>query len=66
MLDFNWFNVSSKMHRINNKHLRLWNLFHRDSKDGRYWGVGILQIGQRHLFYISYNAISILFIGKSK
>jgi hypothetical protein len=54
-----WFNLSSPHwmipapHRAGKMTIRLWNLHRRHSKnDGRWWGVGVLQIGRRHLAYI--------------
>lgn len=56
-VSWSWFNVSAPMwivgwfrgHQVT---LRLWNLFNRVSSEGHSWGVGLLQVGRRHLFYI--------------
>jgi hypothetical protein len=68
-----WFNVSSPMwwFRIGGKriNIRLWNLFYRghlDGSQGRVWGFGILQIGRRHLFCVTWSRMSVLFIGQTE
>lgn len=52
-----WFNVSAPMWRLpipgnERRTVRLWNAWRRLSNDGRWWGVGLLQIGRRHLLYV--------------
>jgi hypothetical protein len=65
-----WFNFSSPYFSktIYGKYLfiRLWNFFNRVSKDGHFWGIGLLQIGNRHLIYVGHSGISLFFIGESK
>jgi hypothetical protein len=48
-----WFNVSAPWLRFRDQRVRVrpWNLFHRDSTDGRFWGFGVLQVNRRHLFF---------------
>ena len=62
----NWFNVGSPALLLNRLYIRAWNLHNRVSTDGHFWGIGILQISSRHLFYIGHDSVSILFIGKTK
>lgn len=45
----NWFNISAPYWRG----FRLWNCFNRvTAKDGHWWGVGLLQIRNRHLLFV--------------
>jgi hypothetical protein len=47
--------------------MRLYNCFNHHTADGEHWwGVGILQIARRHLFYVGDSGISILFLGQSE
>ena len=70
-MDTNWFNWSAPEIPIRHRkrgiiaYVWLWNLFNRISTDGHFWGVGVLQIQNRHLLYIGYNGISICFIGRT-
>jgi len=58
MPDLRWFDASAPHwlipapHRSGKFTLRLWNLWRRYSREGHWWGFGILQIGRRHLFYL--------------
>jgi len=70
-MDWTWFNVGAPIWVIRFKskriYVRLWNLFNRVESGGQHWwGFGVLQINNRHLFYIGYNSVSIAFIGRSK
>ncbi len=66
-----WFNLSGPSFKIglpNNRvnFLWLWNAFNRHTAEGdHWWGVGVLQIGHRHLFFVGFCGISIAFIGKT-
>ena len=52
-LDLQWFNISAPMWRLpRGSHLRFWNAFNRHSTGGHWWGLGLLQLGRRHLFYV--------------
>jgi hypothetical protein len=69
-MSWNWFNISAPywVFHVGNRRvsMRLWNLFNRVTSDGQHWwGFGVLQIGKRHLFYIGYNSVSMLFVGQS-
>jgi hypothetical protein len=69
-----WYNISAPLWTISLPsrkpvkpllHICLWNLFNRRCADGsHYWGVGLLQIGDRHLFAVMFSGVSILFIGR--
>lgn len=60
-----WYNISAPLWRVFGTHICLWNLFNRRCADGsHYWGVGLLQIGHRHLFAVMFSGVSILFIGR--
>lgn len=63
---FRWFNVSSPVMRPWRQYVRLWNCFNRHTATGEhYWGFGVLQFNKRHLFYVGFEGVSILFIGES-
>ncbi len=47
-----WFNLSAPMVKVGQRYVRLWNLFNRRSTDGHWWGVGLVQIGTRHLAFV--------------
>jgi hypothetical protein len=67
MARLRWFNASSPALLVGNVYLRAWNVFNRVCADGNhYWGIGVLQIQRRHLFYIGDSAVSVLFMGQSK
>jgi hypothetical protein len=65
---FNWGAREIAIRRNGNliAYMWLWNLFNRVSTDGHFWGVGVLQIQNRHLSYIGSNGISICFIGRTR
>jgi len=52
IIDGMWCNVSAKPLHVRGRIVRLWNLYHRRSTEGHWWGVGILQIDRRHLFFV--------------
>ena len=61
MPDLMWFNASSRMH----KSVRLWNLFNRRQSfggGGWVWGVGVLQVGHRHLAYVGSQGLCLFFV----
>ena len=70
-----WFNLSAPLWMIfPPSRLRaprplvvcLWNVFNRHYIDGaHYWGFGLLQVGNRHLFAVMFSSVSILFIGRT-
>ncbi len=63
-----WFNIGAPMIRIDGPtqrgiHVWLWSCFNRRCADGdHYWGVGLLNINGRHLFYVGHENIDILFV----
>lgn len=64
-----WFNLSAPRwtvrvlgHRVS---VRLWNVFNRVSTEGHWWGVGVIQIGRRHLMYIDSAGVYVLWIGET-
>ena len=64
-MSFNWFNLNPKPNlQIRGSYIKWFNCFDRDSNSGHFWGLGLLQINKRHLFYIGHSGISILFIGR--
>lgn len=73
MVDLRWFNWSAREIAIRRRdrirtliaYVWLWNIFNRVSTHGHFWGVGVLQIKNRHLFYIGHNGVSICFIGRT-
>lgn len=63
-----WFNVSGPCFKIGRRArlVWLWNAFNRHTADGaHWWGIGVLQVGNRHLFYVGHNGVSIAFIGRT-
>lgn len=63
---FRWFNIGSPVVRIKGRNVRLWNLFNRHTSEGdHWWGVGIIQIGNRHLAFVGYCGIRFLFVGET-
>lgn len=63
---FNWFNISSEPHIIKKRIFKWWNCYNRVCASGNhYWGIGIVQFGHRHLFYIGHSGIYIFFIGET-
>jgi hypothetical protein len=65
-----WFNISGPCFKIAYRRrvnfIHLWTLFNRHTADGdHWWGVGVLQIGNYHLFYIGHGGISVAFIGRT-
>jgi hypothetical protein len=67
-MDWKWFNISSQSYMWRGSFLKLINLFNRenpDNSDDHWWGFGLLQVNQRHLFYIGHSGISIFWIGKT-
>jgi len=61
-MKLNWFNAGARIWRIGRLNVRFWNLFNRRSTDGHFWGIGILQVNERHLLYIGFDKISALWI----
>ena len=63
-----WFNVGAPAFRIGKRGplVVLWNLFNHHTNTGEHWwGAGLLQVGNRHLFYVGYSGVSLLFIGRT-
>ncbi|MGH2352516.1 MAG: hypothetical protein ACRDI2_23790 [Chloroflexota bacterium] len=61
----NWCNLSAPWLRVGRLRIRLWNLFNRRSTEGHWWGVGLLQIGQRHLLFVGHCGVRALFVGET-
>lgn len=64
-MDLCWFNWSAPVWRIGRTRVRLWNLFNRRSTQGHWWGVGLLQIGKRHLLFVGHDGVRALFLGET-
>lgn len=62
---WDWFNASAPFLRLGRRRVRLWNLFHRRTDWERHWGVGLLQIGQRHLLFVGHCGVRALFLGET-
>lgn len=60
-MDLKWFNASVQF-RIGKTPIKPYNLFNRRSSDGHFWGIGLLQIGARHLAYIGYDRAYLGFV----
>lgn len=62
-----WFNVGAPLIRVGGRTVRLWNLFNRHTNEGdHWWGVGLLQVNRRHLFFVGHCGISVLFAGQTQ
>ena len=63
-MDINWFNFNPKFQgKVFGKNFKWFNCFRRKTTEGLFWGIGLLQIGNRHLLYIGQSGISFLYIG---
>ena len=65
-ISWDWFNLSGKVFKMFGKYCKLWNLFNRNSTIGHHWGIGVLQIGHRHLFFVGTAGVSIVFFGRTR
>lgn len=62
-----WFNIGGPRITIAGHSVRLWNCFNRHTNDGEHWwGVGVIQVGRRHLFCLAHSGKSIFFLGKTE
>lgn len=52
-MSLHWFNASAPTISVKGRIVRPWTLFKRRSSAGRWWGLGLLQIGTRHLLLIA-------------
>ena len=65
---WDWFNASAPMWLMPVKwrrwvsSVRLWNLHNRRSSEGWWWGIGVLQIGRRHLLYLGDRGVCVAFV----
>ena len=50
MSDLLWFNAGTRFYRFRGKNWKPYNLFIRCGLGN--WGVGLLQVGRRHLLYV--------------
>ena len=70
-MDLRWFNLGAPVIRVRIPgrffpvRIKLWNLFRNCSNYGHQWGIGLLQIGKRHLFFVGFCGVSVLFFGKT-
>lgn len=60
-----WFNWGAPAFRVAGRRIVLWNGFNRLSTQGHWWGLGVLQIGNRHLLYVGDCGVRALFVGKT-
>lgn len=61
----NWFSFSPKFIKVFGMNFKLYNLFNTHAECGHYWGVGLMQFGQRHLFYIGNAGFKLFFTSKN-
>ena len=62
----NWFNLGFDFIKIFGKNFKFYNLFNNITKCGEhFWGFGLIQLGQRHLFYIGDAGLKLFFINKN-
>lgn len=54
-MDLRWLNVSTPLWLVGRKGIpiRLFQAFNRVSTEGHWWGVGVLQCGNRHLLLVA-------------
>lgn len=65
-MTINWFNLGCPKIKVFGRNVWLWNCFNRKTSDGdHWWGVGLLQVGSRHLFFVGHCGVSVLFVGKT-
>jgi hypothetical protein len=65
-VDLTWFNAGFGRFKVLGKNCKLFNCFNRvnaDDEGDHWWGIGIGQIGHRHLFYVGHSGISIFWFG---
>ncbi len=65
MRNFNLGSPYFSRHFFNYKHhlyVRPWNFFKSGTVDGFWWGVGLVQINGRHLFYSGHRGTCLLFV----
>lgn len=64
-----WFNLGGPCFIVRRPHTFFvwpWVLFnHVTNDDQHWWGLGVLQIGKRALFYVGHSGVSVLFVGKT-
>jgi len=61
-----WFNLSAPPFRVAGRRIRLWIIFNRVPRAStHWWGIGLLQIGNRHLLYVGDQGVRVLFIGRT-
>lgn len=62
-----WFNLDGPSFKVMGRRVRLWNAFNRHTNDGdHWWGFGVLQVNRRHLFFVAFSGVSVLFIGQTQ
>lgn len=64
---WHWFSLSAPaiwVHRGLSRPILiwLWDCFHRETEDGRHWGIGLLNISGRHLVYVGHEKADVLFV----
>jgi hypothetical protein len=60
-----WFNLSDPwvLGKYRKPSIRLWNCFNRHTRDGdHFWGIGVLQMGARHLLYMGFDQVAMGFV----
>jgi hypothetical protein len=62
-LDLGWFNISYGPCRVGRFLFWPWVAFNRRSTDGHWWGVGLLQVNDRHLLYLGHTGIDVFWVG---
>lgn len=60
-----WFNIGApalvlRWGRSGLAYVWLWDCFNRASEGAHYWGVGLLHIGKRSLFYVGHEGVDVL------
>lgn len=70
-VDLTWFNASLATFNVFGSNVKLYNLFNRqdiergDGSIEHHWGIGLLQIGGRHLLYVGSIGCTVLFAHKT-
>ena len=60
--DRHWFNLGSSFIKLGGENIKLWNFFNRLSTQDTWWGVGLLQIGTRHLLFAGHSGVCVGFV----
>jgi len=64
-IGWDWFSISSPRSRIGGYRVKWYNCFNRRqnfASGGWVWGVGVLQVSNKHLFYVGFQGLCVGFV----